>query len=180
MKDMNDMKSPNISPQNPIAVANYVIDYTLKNKHPITNLHLQKVLFFLQGYFLYTYNVPLMSGNFAKWKYGPVQREVYQTFKFNGSEPISELGTEIYLNNNEFSTKEPILEKERLPDPNCFNKLIYSLIQKSASNLINLTHRDKSWKEYEKKIMQHSSLEYKNDEIKSCYENNRTEFNDQQ
>ena len=38
--------------QEPIAVANFVIDIAKKNNMSVTNLQLQKILFFLQGFTL--------------------------------------------------------------------------------------------------------------------------------
>lgn len=52
--------------QEPIAVANFVIDIANKNKLTVTNLQLQKILFFLQGFSLDNYHVGLINGSFSK------------------------------------------------------------------------------------------------------------------
>ena len=44
--------------QSPIAVANFIIEVAKKENKPVTNLKLQKVLFFLQGYCLSEYETP--------------------------------------------------------------------------------------------------------------------------
>ena len=51
--------------QSPIAVANFIIEVAKKEGNPVTNLKLQKVLFFLQGYCLNEYNRILFDGKFA-------------------------------------------------------------------------------------------------------------------
>ena len=63
--------------QEPIAVANFVINLANRNKMLVTNLQLQKILFFLQGYTLSKYQVGIVKGSFSKWQYGPVQKNVY-------------------------------------------------------------------------------------------------------
>lgn len=52
--------------QSPIAVANFIIEVAKKEENPVTNLKLQKVLFFLQGYCLNKYNRVLFDGKFSQ------------------------------------------------------------------------------------------------------------------
>ena len=61
--------------QEPIAVANFVINLANRNQMLVTNLQLQKILFFLQGYTLSKYQVGIVKGSFSKWQYGPVQKK---------------------------------------------------------------------------------------------------------
>ena len=44
--------------QSPIAVANFIIEVANEKENPVTNLKLQKVLFFIKGYCLSEYNTP--------------------------------------------------------------------------------------------------------------------------
>jgi len=55
----------------------------------ITNLALQKLLYFCHGMFLIESKRPLVSGYFETWQYGPVHPSVYQSFKMAGSKPIN-------------------------------------------------------------------------------------------
>ena len=50
--------------QEPIAVANFVIDIAKKNNMSVTNLQLQKILFFLQGFTLCKYKYGIVNGTF--------------------------------------------------------------------------------------------------------------------
>lgn len=73
-----------------IDIANFFIDY---NSHcvdeTITNLKLNKLLYFAQGYSLALYNAPLFSENIEAWQYGPVVSNVYHKFKSNNKENIA-------------------------------------------------------------------------------------------
>ncbi len=54
----------------------------------ITNLALQKLLYFAHGIFLIETKRPLVSGYFEAWQYGPVHPVTYKAFRSAGSEPI--------------------------------------------------------------------------------------------
>ena len=47
---------------------------------PISNLQLQKMLYFLQRAYLKKNGVPLFQEKIVAWQFGPVVREVYYTF----------------------------------------------------------------------------------------------------
>ena len=50
----------------------------------ISNLKMQKLLYYAQGHFLATYKKPLFDDKIEAWKYGPVVKEVYDKFKIYG------------------------------------------------------------------------------------------------
>lgn len=56
----------------------------------ISNLKMQKLLYFAQGHFLAKHNVPLFKEEIEAWARGPVIRNVYNTFKKHGRAPIDE------------------------------------------------------------------------------------------
>lgn len=58
---------------------------------PVTQMKLQKMVYFAHGIHLALYNEPLIREHFQAWKYGPVVRDIYSYFKFYGSQPISDL-----------------------------------------------------------------------------------------
>lgn len=60
---------------------------------PITNLALQKLLYFAHGLNLIEAKLPLVSGYFEAWQYGPVHPAAYTAFKVAGDRPISFLAT---------------------------------------------------------------------------------------
>jgi uncharacterized phage-associated protein len=54
----------------------------------VTPLKIQKLTYFLHGWFLATRNAPVVGEQFEAWPYGPVLPSLYQEFKKNGSKPI--------------------------------------------------------------------------------------------
>lgn len=62
-------------------IANFVLDTADERKVSITNLSLQKLLYFIHGWFFSIYEEPLIKNKFEAWQYGPVQRVIYDQFK---------------------------------------------------------------------------------------------------
>lgn len=54
----------------------------------MSNLKLQKLLYYAQGVHLALHNEPLFSAKIEAWKHGPVCPPVYQTYKEFASTPI--------------------------------------------------------------------------------------------
>jgi len=162
--------------QNPLVVANFVIDLSIKEKNLITNLQLQKILFFLQGYCLHEYNKPIIKDNFSKWQYGPVVEAVYQEFKDNGSEKITDKAIEFNITDDIFSIEEygPLTSDDVGGNDNLskIQSVTKKLIKIDPWFLVEMTHEHSSWKKYELDISKHESLQYTNTEIKSCLEEN--------
>lgn len=72
-----------------IDVANFFIDVINGSEDDnVTNLKLQKLLYFSQGLCLRKTGKPLFREKIKAWKLGPVVPEVYQIFKPCGKAPI--------------------------------------------------------------------------------------------
>lgn len=69
-------------------VARHVINYSNKNGYEISNIRLQKVLYFTQAYFIIKRNELCFSDDLYAWQYGPVIPEVYYEFRGWGSMSI--------------------------------------------------------------------------------------------
>jgi len=55
---------------------------------PLTQMKLQKVVYFAEGLSLAMGNLPLVKEDFQAWKYGPVIPAIYHDYKLYGSSPI--------------------------------------------------------------------------------------------
>ena len=77
------------APYDPRRVANFILDEAEQRKLEITNLALQKLLYFAHGLFLLKHKQPLVSGYFEAWDYGPVHVGVYEAFKCSKNKPIT-------------------------------------------------------------------------------------------
>ena len=77
-------------PFDPRAVANLLLDVAAEEEVAVSNLALQKLLYFAHGHFLIQTGQPLVSGAFEAWNNGPVHPAVYHAFKASGREPIQD------------------------------------------------------------------------------------------
>ncbi|MEZ2132874.1 MULTISPECIES: Panacea domain-containing protein [unclassified Sinorhizobium] len=73
----------------PRAVANLMLDEADRLGIRLTNLSLQKLLYFAHGIYLMQTKRPLVSGYFEAWQYGPVHPSTYRAFKDAGPAPIT-------------------------------------------------------------------------------------------
>lgn len=73
----------------PRAIANLMLDEADQRGIKITNLALQKLLYFAHGLYLSQTKKPLVSGYFEAWQYGPVHPAAYRVFKAAGSSAIT-------------------------------------------------------------------------------------------
>ncbi len=101
----------------------------------VSNLKLQKLLYYVQGFNLAKFGKPLFKEKIIAWQYGPVVEEVYHQYKDSGSLgiPLDNIKGDWSI----FKTKSQLeLFKE-------VNK-VYG--QFSAVKLMNLTHVEPPWK----------------------------------
>jgi uncharacterized phage-associated protein len=73
----------------PRSIANLMLDEADRSGYRLTNLALQKLLYFAHAKFLIEQKRPLVSGYFEAWEYGPVHPTAYQAFKTAGAEAIT-------------------------------------------------------------------------------------------
>lgn len=71
-----------------IKLARYIINKCAEDEHPITNLQLQKILYYVQREYLRKHNEPAFVDDIEAWKFGPVVPEVYYTFCYYGGMSI--------------------------------------------------------------------------------------------
>ena len=69
-------------------IANFVLDRADERGLGVSNLDLQKIVYFLHGHYLVQYHEPLVSGEFEAWPYGPVHRSIYDAFRAYNDTPI--------------------------------------------------------------------------------------------
>lgn len=70
-------------------VAGFILNYAESVGHPISNLKLQKILYFVHRDYYGKYNELLVDDRvFEAWHYGPVIPRVYYEYVLNGANPI--------------------------------------------------------------------------------------------
>ncbi|MDR1879307.1 MAG: DUF4065 domain-containing protein [Tannerellaceae bacterium] len=116
-------------------ISDYVISLTQNNiEENLTNLKLQKILYYLQGYYLAIYNEKLFDDEIESWRYGPVVSEVYHAYKSYGNYPIVLPDVEMNFDYLSSSQKKFI------------NKVYAYFRQFSAIKLMDMTHDELPWK----------------------------------
>jgi uncharacterized phage-associated protein len=102
----------------------------------ISNLKLQKLVYYAQGFHLALFDEPLFDERIEAWTHGPVIPELYHSYKHYGSGAIpspEEVNFDIYT-----------LEIKELLDE------VYNVFgQFSAWKLRNMTHVEPPWKDVE-------------------------------
>jgi uncharacterized phage-associated protein len=72
----------------PRAVTNALLDAAEAQRLFLTNLSLNKILYFAHAEFLVTHKYPLVNLTFEAWEFGPVMPIIYRQFKKYGPRPI--------------------------------------------------------------------------------------------
>lgn len=151
-----------------LQIANYVVHVALTNGLKITNLHLQKILYYLQAVSLVYTGRLLFSGVIEKWPLGPVVPDVYHEYKEYGSQPIKAIAREYVFNFDtmEIDTVDFDENTIRHEDRRTIEPLILQLLTLDPFELVNKTHEHSIWSDYKEKIENGSKgLCYTNEEI---------------
>ena len=106
------------------------------NQELMSNLKLQKMLYYEQGFHLAYFKQPLFNEDIEAWMYGPVVPSVYEYYKKNGHNGISPNMKSIIC----FKDKE---EKA------LFDEVFEVYNAYSAIGLMNMTHKESPWSQTE-------------------------------
>lgn len=149
-------------------IAKYII---VKSEKGISNLRLQKTMYFLQGEYLAEKGEPLFDDVIEKWRLGPVTPSVYYNYNQFGSNPITE-EKELYVTESTVEWKS--FDSTKLKDVQSFiNKVIEALSEYGDFDLVELTHTHPMWSNDEEDILSGvRHLQYKNDEIEKYFKQN--------
>ena len=123
-------------------LAHHIIAVAHENNIPVTNLQLQKVMFFSLKHAMNANLLPqevieeMYDRPFLVWRYGPVVEDVYNEFSVYGATPILDDYT---------------LVKEL--DNEGFNREICDLLKQNVFKLVRESHQESFWKENESQIV---------------------------
>lgn len=71
-----------------VDVADYIVDRCAQLGRPVSNLQLQKILYYVQLNFLRTFDECAFSDDIQAWRHGPVVKEVYYKYNIFGRHAI--------------------------------------------------------------------------------------------
>lgn len=120
-------------------IANLLLSEFDSARFDVTNLKLNKVLFYVHAFHLVRHRQPLIKNHFEAWEHGPVVRVVYHEFKIFGSAPITKLAQHL---NYETGREEVIAFGDLDPALREFIMSVAShYMQFTASQLREMTHK---------------------------------------
>lgn len=110
-----------------LVLAQYIINKSIQDGEPISNLQLQKILYFLQVQYYHITGEFLISDDFYAWQYGPVIPDVYYKYcGYGGFKILSESTIDYHIENDIM---------------NFVDKEIQPLRNLSPWDLVETTHR---------------------------------------
>ena len=116
-------------------VAKYIVAYLGEYGELCTNLRLQKLLYYVQAWYLVNTNTPLFSDEFEAWVHGPVIPSIYHDYKRAAVTAISII-TPITELRDEF-TKEQV---------ELIETILQEYMQYTPYSLELMTHNEDPWK----------------------------------
>lgn len=133
-------------------IARYIVNYSNEKKYNISNLSLQKLLYFVQAYYLaFTpLHKPCFDDEIEAWDFGPVVPRVYREFRRFGGGHIPPIEQYILFTPENIWNSQVVDFNENVI-PKADRKIIQSVVDNfknySATDLVSLTHSQRPWKE---------------------------------
>ena len=112
-------------------IADYLIAFSHQHGDPVSNLKLQKLLYYAQAWYLALYDEPLFGDPLQAWVHGPVVPSVYRRYKDWAWKPIEE--------NPEMPSLEPQVQKHLVEVMGVYGTM-------TAYGLELLTHDEEPWR----------------------------------
>ncbi len=94
-----------------IVLSKYIITKCVKDGYPISNLQLQKILYYIQAYYV-KHNNQAFVDDIEAWQFGPVVPAVYYRFCGFGAMPITRQYDET-ISLEDQAMIDPIVEEKR-------------------------------------------------------------------
>lgn len=127
-------------------VAKYIINYCNKKNYPISNLRLQKLLYFVQASFIQEKNEVCFDDAMHCWAYGPVIPKIYRRYKVYGSTNIPKQSTLIFDDEKkEFDYVDFEFEGNE-GDRKIIEEIVEETKDMSVFALVDITHNQTPWK----------------------------------
>ena len=115
-----------------ITIAEYLIGYSTSQGTPVSNLRLQKVLYFVQAEFMVSKGEPCFRDTIEAWDLGPVVPNVYREYKIFGASSIP-----VVANNGDI--------RICADDISIINDIVDGCNKYSTSTLVEFTHNQAPW-----------------------------------
>lgn len=130
-------------------VCRYVINYSNKKEYSISNLKLQKLLYFIQAVFIIDKSKQCFNDPIEAWDFGPVVPKAYREFKMYGCADIPPITSYFVFDEDDiWNTRrvefdESIIKRK---DRKAINKVVDMFSEYTATDLVQLTINQLPWK----------------------------------
>lgn len=114
-------------------VCKYVVYYSNSKSYGISNLRLQKILYFIQAYFFRIKHTPCFSDEIEAWDFGPVVPCAYHEYKQFGAGEIPDY-------------RKPDKEIIKGKDADIIRGVVDLLSEYSTTQLVEITHKQFPWR----------------------------------
>jgi len=101
---------------NALDLSRYIVTKCIEDHHPISNLQLQKILYYIQREFLKNGEIAFPD-EIEAWQFGPVVPNVYYYFCGYGAMPISLAQESVIINPQDAACINHIVEQKRMKNP---------------------------------------------------------------
>jgi len=160
---------PSGAPYDARAVANLLLDLAEERGQRLTQVSLLKLIYFAHGWYLATYDRPLVTQDFEAWQYGPVVKVVRDEFKQFGKSAIAGRATKLNIRTGVRSFIAPDISD---PDQNFMRSILQAYEGYDAWQLSDMTHEkgspwDKLWNTSEP--VGRLALRIRNEDIKAHF-----------
>ena len=106
---------------NALDLSKYIVNKCIEDNYPISNLQLQKILYYIQRKFvLLDKSKPAFYDEIEAWKFGPVVPNVYYHYCGYGAMEISmteQYNIDLKYSSNQQNIINDIVEEKRMLDP---------------------------------------------------------------
>lgn len=120
-------------------VCDFILFYEDSKGRSVSNLRLQKLLYFIQAKFLKETNSPCFTEEMRAWKYGPVIPTIYQKYRGYGALSIE-------VSHFPYSVEA----RNRLNGWEFIEEILEQMREISTGDLVDITHCQKPWNEARK------------------------------
>lgn len=121
-------------------VISYVYHYAEEQYKFITNLKLQKILYYIEGYYMANFGYSLYPALIEAWKFGPVLPSVYYEYSVFGADPIT-----LSIAEMEDSIREFNLFVKDDNQRKFINCVIAEKMNTDVWELVKATHSEAPW-----------------------------------
>lgn len=128
-------------------IANYFLFKAEKDEELISNLKVQKLIYYAQGIHLALFGKPIFEDPIKAWTYGPVVPSLYGRYKKYGTGNVP---------------PDPAFDPETIDSKTrgFLDEIYMAFGQFSAGRLIDFTHSDQCWEDaHPNKVISHKAMQ---------------------